>query len=484
MTTPRTSLFLAASIAAAAAACGAPVHAVIAHDDRVVIAQPSAASSLVKMTAEPSADLTLAEVAGELAVRIRIEAPPLADKDRPSLNLALVLDTSASMEGEAIEHLKEAANEVVQQMSDQDRLTLVTFSSHAELALESTALDSRGRAAAAHAIDKIRATGTTDLASGLTMGVQQVLAHRVGGIDRLVLVADGFPNDPLPIPALVQSASASAVPITTLGIGLEASESMLRTIAQDTGGVYRYAPDGTQIAEVFHKELVRMQTMVARDMSIQIVPGPGIEIGDASWISGNGRQRWVNLGDLAAGEVRDVFVPLDVPGHKAGLTIELLDANLSFVDALAGTAQTRSAFVGVKAATDKAAIAASTRTDLVQGQARAAAAGAIIEAINLARGGAVDDAKKLLGDAEQAARASAAKLKDAELLAIADRMVELSRNLQQMRVQTQVILPTPGVTQSASEAKMTQVPAQAPASVEPAIRVEYDRASSQLDGRH
>jgi Ca-activated chloride channel family protein len=479
---------LAAGAALAAAACGAKPAQVVVHRDDKVLAAPEAAS-LVRMTVEPTVDLVRAEAAGQLAVRIRVEAPPLAAADRAALNLALVLDTSASMEGEAIDQLKRAAHAVVAQMADHDRLSLVTFSSKAVVALESTALAGPGRAAAEQAIDAIRATGTTDLASGIGLGLQQVTAHRaVGSIDRMVLVADGFPNDPAPIPSLIASASANAIPITTLGIGIEASDQMLGAIAKDTGGAYRYAPDATAVAEVFRKEVARMQTLVARDMSVRVVAGPGVELGSAAWITGDARACRIMLGDLAAGEVRDVFVPLAVPGHRAGLTVELVDVALGFVDALAGQAQTREAFVGVKASDDADALAAAVHVDVEQGEARAMASGAIITAINQARAGDLEGAREILTAAEHAARDAAARLDDAELIAIADRMVELTRDLMRMRVTAPVPvangLPTPSTPPvPTSESMMTTPPATAPADVEPALREAYEDAKTAVSGR-
>src|SRR5436853_1708435 len=125
-----------------------------ARHDTVVIAQRGgSATSLIKMTAEPSTDLVLAGAAAQLSVRIRIEAPPLADTDRPPLHLALVLDTSGSMEGEAIDHLEAAAADIVNNMTDRDTLAVVTFSSHAEVLVPATELRGPGRARALAAID-------------------------------------------------------------------------------------------------------------------------------------------------------------------------------------------------------------------------------------------------------------------------------------------------------------------------------------------
>jgi Ca-activated chloride channel homolog len=486
MRTPPALTFLAAATAAMTAVLGCGgAGPLVNKDNDVVVAQVGKATSLIKMTAEPSAGLVLADAPAQLAVRIRIEAPPLADADRPPLHLALVLDTSGSMEGEAIDHLKGAAGEIVRNMTDRDSLSLVAFHSRAEVLMPSTALRGPGRADALAAIDKIRATGTTDLASGLSLGIQQLVQHRTAGtLDRMVLVADGFPNDPTPIPAAVQSAAANGIAITTLGVGSEPSEQMLATIAKDTGGVYRYAPDGTEIATVFKKELLRIQTLVARNMTLRIGPGPGIEPDPAPWLQVSGRDRWVSLGDLAAGEVRDVIVPLSVPAHHTGLTIELLDADLSFTDALAGAAETRSKFVGIKASSDAAEVTASIKTDLVKSQARLEAAGSILQAINLARSGAIDQAKAILADAEAAARRAADKLGDPELAEMADRMIELGRNLAQLVVQVQIVPPNSITDTSSTEpSPYTHVPAQAPPSVEPAIRKAYESAKTTIDGR-
>jgi Ca-activated chloride channel family protein len=470
-----------------AAACGAPKKTDVRITRDVVIPQQEA-RSLITMTAEPTASLVMADVTAKLGVRIRIHAPPLDDSKRPPLNLGLVLDTSASMRGEGIANVKAAARQIVEQMGDRDRLTLIAFSSKAKLVIESTELRGDARADALAAIDKIVADGTTDLAGGMTLGLQQVLAHRTpNGIDRIVLLADGFPNDPAPIPSIVASAAANRVAVTTLGIGVEHSQEMLTKIAQDTGGVYRYAPAADEIASVFRKELLRMQTLVAREMNLTITLGPGVELGAAPWLAAGGRSRVIPLGDLAAGEVRDVIVPLEVPGHAPGLTVELLDADLQFMHAMSAAIETRSAFVGVDASDDRDAVAKSMKTDVQIGQARAEAAGAILQAIQMSRAGAVDQARKLLADAEKVARKQAEKHKDAELAELADRMTDLGRNLALIRVPQPVVGmghghgPVP--PQPAPYSAMTSRPAAAPAAAERAIREAYEDASEELETR-
>jgi len=60
---------------------------------------------LVDMTAEPTASMVLANAVSDLGIRVRITARDLPSAKRPPLDLALVLDTSGSMEGKPIDAL-------------------------------------------------------------------------------------------------------------------------------------------------------------------------------------------------------------------------------------------------------------------------------------------------------------------------------------------------------------------------------------------
>ena len=133
-----------------------------------------------------------------------------------------------------------------------------------------------------------------------------------------------------------------------------------------------------------------------------------------------------------------MIVPLEAPGHRPGLTVGC--STPTSASPTRSPARPRPApRSSVKSSKDKDEVTASIKLDLVKGQALAEAAGAIITAINLARGGQIDQAKVVLADGEAAARKAAKSLDDPELLAMADRMIELGRNLAQMQVQSQIV---------------------------------------------
>lgn len=447
MTTPLRLARLAATIAAIAAlstvgACH-PAHTVQPTAPPPPAPLQVTARSLIELDARGAA--TLVAVAGDpdFTVRVRVTAPPLADDARPPLNLALVLDTSGSMDGAAIAAARDAARVLVGRMAARDRVAIIAFHSRSEVVVPMTTLDDAGRQRALDAIAGLRATGTTDLGGGLAAGLDELLRNRTGtGIDRMVLLSDGVPNDGLALATLVSRAAQERIAISALGVGLEFDEALLGRIAQDTGGEYRYAPDADAVARIFDDEITRMQTLVASNLTLTVRPGPGVVLGDAPWLTTAGTARQTFLGDLAAGETRDVFIPVHLAAHPAGATIEVLDADLDLRDATTGQAESRHAFVGVKASADHDEVAASVLIDLATGRARADAAGVILEAIGLARQGQIDRAERLLIDGEARARTAATARGDDELAAMARRMVDLRKSLVSLR-SAQLAAPPP-----------------------------------------
>src|SRR5690606_10917576 len=340
---------------------------------------------LVEIEITPARRLVAADKPGGLAARVRIRGGVLPDADSPPVNLALVVDTSGSMEGKPIEEARRAAREVIGGLKDGDRLAIVVFHSTAELLAPSTVIDDASRADLSRRVGAMVARGTTDLQSGLAMGVQQVQgALRADGINRVVLLSDGVPNDASQIPYQAQVAGSAGIAITALGLGLDYDETLLGTIAQRSGGKFHYLETPAQVAAVMRDEVLSLRRVVARNASLALSPGPGVTIasvlGHQSQVSG--RTTYVPLGELGQGETRDLFIELTVTGRVAGAVIELADAVLTFDDAVGSAGRLeRRAFASVRASGDKAAIAASVDGEVVRGVERARAAAATVQVI-------------------------------------------------------------------------------------------------------
>jgi len=428
---------------------------------------------LVEMTADPTTSLVLANARDELAIRVRIKASDLPAARRPALDLALVLDTSGSMEGDAIDALRTSARALAAKLRDGDRLSVVVFHSKAEVLVPNVVIRQDNRASIDHAIAGIHATGTTDLAGGLAVGLAQLqVGYLPNGINRIVLLSDGVPNSSAQLPALVARVRQAGVSITSLGFGIDYDSTLMAGLARDTGGAFHYLAAADEVGKMFDAELAKMSTSVARNMQLVIAPGPGVTVSAMPGLGATPDGKfYAAIGDLPAGETRDLMIPITVAARAAGSTAELLDATLTFDDVIGKSGQqTRDAFVAVKTSKDAAALKSAIAIDLEVARIRATAAAAILQAIIVARNGQVAQARQGL-----AAAAATVKTAATHYPELADLVIQLD----QVDHEIAQIVPAVQVVRD----QRPQQPAMAPMpETEKQLRQVEDKASAVLRG--
>lgn len=358
----------------------------------------NAKEKLVRVEAALDARLVQADKSGISIARVRISPEPRPESQRPPVNLALVVDTSGSMQGRAIEDAKKASMQLVDSLKDGDRLAVVSFDSSATVLVESNELDSDVRHDMKQKLSAMRARGTTDMESGLREGLAQVSAHlSPQGINRIVLVGDGIPNEESAIRGIAQSARSSGVSVTALGLGADYNEALMGEIAQISGGKFHYVDDSKKVASFLDDEVLRIDGVYARNAELELVPGPGVAIEKiiGQRASVEGRRIRLPLGDLSRGEKRELFVRINVGEHHAGANVELCDAILRY-DAPGGQRSEERVFLSARSTSDEKELAGETRSDIELGAAFAQAAAATVEAIELARAGQKPQAITLL----------------------------------------------------------------------------------------
>ncbi len=433
------------------------------------VAGEAADPDLVRMEGALGNRFVAAGQPGSVVARLRVGAHAQAHLPRPAINLALVVDTSGSMEGRAIADARAASLSLLDQLADGDRLTVVVFHGRTELLVPSVVLDDDARDEARAKIAEMTARGTTDMAGGLRVGLEELLRnYSEGGVNRLVLLGDGVPNDAAPIAALAQAAGERHVTITSLGLGLDYDETLMGRVAQLSGGHFHHVENSSAVAAVFRDEVLRLQRVVGRNAVVTLTPGPGVRIESVvgQVISQRDGSVSVALGDVTEGETRDLVVKLSAEGRRAGANVELVDAVMSFDDAVAGAGRLeRRVFLGARATSDEAERNTGRNDEVERDAARVSAAATQIAAIALARGGELDAARAVLDGAIQAAQQRAAETNDAYLADEVSRMRVLSGAL------PSVAAPAPGAPPSAAMSE------DAPA----VVRRSHDRAMRAVE---
>lgn len=334
-------------------------------------------------------NLVKAGASQELVARIAVTAAPRSTAARPPVNLVLLVDTSGSMEGKAIDDARKASLALLDTLSARDRLAVVVFDSKAETLLPSTRLEDADLKAVRDQIARMEARGTTDMASGLRLALEEAGRHiEAEGVNRIVLLGDGVPNDDRAIASLVVEATARGISITTMGLGTDYDETLMGRIATQSGGKFSWIEDSSKVASFFKEEVVRLQRVVARNASLELRPGPGVTIRNVIGrpiAAIDDHAVSVHLGDLSFGEESEIVVELVANGTKDGATLEALDAVVRWQDGSGGVEREARTFLGAKATTDEGRIAASKDASVADAVLRAKDAATTLENIEQQR---------------------------------------------------------------------------------------------------
>jgi len=286
------------------------------------------------------------------------------------------------------------------------------------------------------------------------------------------------PNSSAALPQTVAMIRQAGVSVTSLGFGIDYDTTLMTQIARDTGGAFHYLEQADQVAKVFDAELVKMKSSVARNLQLEIEPGPGVLIAAMPGLTvGADGKLYAAIGDLPAGETRDLMIPIRVAARGNGSTVELAQATLHFEDVIGKSGvRERGAFVAVKTSTSATAIAGAIKIDLEVARIRSAAAAAILQALTLARAGQIQPARQSLIAATAIVKTAAKTYKDADLDQLVKQLEEVEQEIAQI-----VVIAAP--LRQNDKRPMPPQPATAPSpAVETSLRRAEDKASAVVRG--
>ncbi|TVT91574.1 VWA domain-containing protein [Pseudomonas sp. RGB] len=194
-------------------------------------------------------------------------------------NLVFLVDVSGSMDRrEGLPLVKSTLKLLVDQLRDQDRVSLVVYAGESRVVLEPTS--GRDKTKIRNAIDQLTAGGSTAGASGIELAYQMARAGFIDkGINRILLATDGDFNVGISdFDSLKQMAAEqrkSGVSLTTLGFGVDNyNEHLMEQLADAGDGNYAYIDNLREARKVLVDQLSSTLAVVARDVKLQVEFNP------------------------------------------------------------------------------------------------------------------------------------------------------------------------------------------------------------------
>ena len=303
--------------------------------------------------------LILADSSMPVYITLRFDIPKrVKDFSRPDLNLALVIDRSGSMSDRGkMEYAIEAACRLVDQLQPTDRLSVVEYDDVISVLIPSTKVESKERIKSR--IRSLYPRNSTNLCAGMMRGVDEIIPYlKRNQINRVLLLSDGLANtgitNPSEIRRMVRGAKAEGVTITTMGLGLDYNEDMMRMIAENAGGNYYFIESPNQMAHVFNNELGTLFATVGKDVRLRFSASPRVrEIKVFGYVSENDRNiSEIEMENFYTGEERLLVMRLDLDPMSAG-EYDLGEITFDYRDIDSDKMKTFSAPIKVKAVTDE-----------------------------------------------------------------------------------------------------------------------------------
>ena len=218
---------------------------------------------------------------GELLLRIGVQGYRKHDEERKPASLVFIVDTSGSMgDGGRLETVKDSLKLLVEQLNDQDQVSIVTFGSTGRIHLGTTRGDHK--ATIIRAIEKLSPGGTTNAEQGLRIGYKLALQdYMPEGTNRVIFCSDGVANtgitDQNELLDLVYGAVSEGVTLTTIGVGMgNFNDAFLEQLADKGNGNYHYIDDADQAEKVFVDNLTGTLEVIALDARVQVDFNPQV----------------------------------------------------------------------------------------------------------------------------------------------------------------------------------------------------------------
>ena len=216
---------------------------------------------------------------GRQLVHIGLQGYNIVPRERPPLNLVLLLDVSGSMNApDKLPLLQQSFRMLIDQLNARDRVAIVVYAGAAGTVLEPTPGNERSRILAA--LDALRAGGSTAGGEGLRQAY--ALAEQnfnANAVNRIIIATDGDfnvgINDPEQLQDFVERKRETGIYLSVFGFGRgNYNDLLMQRLAQNGNGVAVYIDTLNEARRVLRDEMASNLFTIAEDVKIQLEFNP------------------------------------------------------------------------------------------------------------------------------------------------------------------------------------------------------------------
>jgi Ca-activated chloride channel family protein len=274
--------------------------------------------------------LDVQQTASQRQLAISIQAVPGSGGSHAPLNLGLILDHSGSMNGPPLNIVKEAAGRLVDQLSDQDLLSVIVFDHQAKVLLPLQAVSDRDLIK--RKISTLKPNGGTAIDEGMKLGIEEAAQGKQGRVSQLMLLTDGENEhgDNERCLKLAQVAAEYTLTLNALGFGDHWNQDILEQISDAGGGTLSYIEEPDAAVDEFNRLLTRAQSVFFTNAHLHLELLPGVRLAELKPVAQvapetvelpylqENNQVVVRLGDLMADAPRVVLTNLYIGAQGEG----------------------------------------------------------------------------------------------------------------------------------------------------------------------
>lgn len=284
-------------------------------------------------------------------------------KDRPLLDLYLIIDCSGSMEGEKIQFAKKAIRQCIASLRANDRFTLLKYSSQCSIVFQDEVLKSEEeggntqRLDLYNMVDSIEARGGTNVwdafntAKTLISNKKSKKDDEHPRVKRIFFFSDGQANEGITSKDKISQfisidlVKALETTVCSFGIGSDFDEKLMRAISDSGQGDFFYIDQAGKIPAFVDKGLAGLESILATEAVLKVRAAKNSSGVLINKIYGYDQQdliSGVKIGDVRAKNLKSMIIDMVFSPTSSSIStdpVEVLTFELSFKPASSETTQ-------------------------------------------------------------------------------------------------------------------------------------------------